>query len=205
MQIFSVVIHMLSGYTHILLSHNMGLCHNAKVREPNSRVRRGILGARDMCWREMTSWLLQHIDDFSHLEQFDPVQIQLDENEAVIWEEHLLKILADFSQERLLDATLDPAGEVGVVVDVELGGDDGRADVLAGVDDLLDAGHAEGDMWRSKVKEMCQFDKWLIKLWSTVQSNVLQFFTLLITFYCYTRHLMLWRVVFHFLKKIFHI
>ena len=109
-------------------------------------------------------WGVQvYFKDLFHLEQFDPVQIQLDQHEAVIREEYLLKILADFSQQRLLDATLDPAGEVGVVVDVELGGDDGRADVLAGVDDLLDAGHAEGDMWRSKVKETCQFDKWLSK------------------------------------------
>ena len=58
----------------------------------------------------------------------------------------LQKEKVHLSEKRFLDATFDDPCELGVEPVIQLGGDDGRADVLGRVDDFLDARHALRDV-----------------------------------------------------------
>ncbi len=59
---------------------------------------------------------------------------------------HFFNVARHFSQNRLLDATLYHSGLFRISVVHQVGGNDGRADLLGGIDDLFDARDSKSDM-----------------------------------------------------------
>eukprot|EP00047_Mylnosiga_fluctuans_P009121 m.10081 g.10081 ORF g.10081 m.10081 type:complete len:806 (-) comp2487_c0_seq1:1984-4401(-) len=80
--------------------------------------------------------------------------VQLDEHIAARRRQHLLDVVHDLAQQRLLDAALDDLRGHGRAARLQHGRDDRRARVLDRVDDFLDAGHAEGDVHAGNAREV---------------------------------------------------
>ena len=60
-----------------------------------------------------------------YLEEPDALEVELDEQEALVGQEHLLQVLRHLAQARDLDATLDDTRALGVVTHVQRRRDDG--------------------------------------------------------------------------------
>ena len=59
---------------------------------------------------------------------------------------NFLDVPGHLSQNSLLDASFHHSGMLWICVVDKMGRDDGSADSLGGIDDLLDARHSQGDM-----------------------------------------------------------
>lgn len=82
------------------------------------------------------------------LQETDPVGVQTDLDVTAVRFVDLLNVTGHLSQESFLNPSLHNTSVLCVPVPLQVGRDDGGADRLGGVNDLLDTGNPQSDMWR---------------------------------------------------------
>ena len=105
------------------------------------------LGRRD---QRVSHGLHRHVQ----LQHGDDLGVEANLDVARARAEHHVDELAHLPEGRLLHPALDHPRSLDVVVALERRGDDRRRDVLRGVDNLFNAGHAEGDVHGRDAREV---------------------------------------------------